>query len=71
MQKLNSLQASLEPAIQRYDLAKLKLSHINANVRENRLESRVAQHNLVVSQRAMAARLVSLYTSPTRPRRSR
>jgi peptidoglycan DL-endopeptidase CwlO len=63
LQKLNSLQASLEPAIQRYDLAKLKLSHINANVRENRLESRVAQHNLLVSQRAMAARLVSLYTT--------
>ena len=61
--KLNSLEASLEPAIQRYDLAKLKLAHIQRDVRENRKEGRVAQHNLVASQRAMAQRLVSLYKS--------
>ena len=61
--KLNSLEASLEPAIQRYDLAKLKLAHIQRDVHENRKEGRVAQHNLVASQRAMAQRLVSLYKS--------
>jgi cell wall-associated NlpC family hydrolase len=59
--KLNGLEASLEPAIQRYDLAKLKLAHIQQNVRENRKEGAVARHNLAASQRAMAERLVSLY----------
>ena len=61
--RLNGLEASLEPAIQRYDLAKLKLAHIQRDVRENRKEGHVAQHNLVASQRAMAQRLVSLYKS--------
>ena len=61
--KLSALQRSLEPAIQRYDLAKLKLAHIQRDVRENRYEGRVARHNLAASQRAMAQRLVSLYKS--------
>jgi cell wall-associated NlpC family hydrolase len=59
--KLNQLEASLEPAIQRYDNAKLKLARVQQNLRENRMEGTVARHNLAASQRAMAARLVSLY----------
>jgi len=54
--KLNGLQAALEPAIQRYDLAKLRLARVQQNLRENRMEGNVARHNLQVSQRAMAAR---------------
>jgi peptidoglycan DL-endopeptidase CwlO len=61
--QLNKLQAALEPAIQRYDLAKLKLARVQQNLRENRMEGNVARHNLQVSQRAMAARLVSIYKS--------
>jgi peptidoglycan DL-endopeptidase CwlO len=61
--RLNGLEASLEPAIQRYDLAKLKLARVQQNLRENRMEGTVARHNLEASQRAMAARLVSLYKS--------
>lgn len=57
------MEASLEPAVQRYDLAKLKLAHIQQSVRENQREGTVARHNLLMSQKVMAARLVALYKS--------
>ena len=71
LRELNELDAALEPAIQRYDLATLKLAHIKRDVRENRMEGNVARQNLAASQRAMAARLVALYMSGAEPRRSR
>jgi cell wall-associated NlpC family hydrolase len=64
MGQLQQLQGSLEQTIQQYDSAKLRYAHVQHDLKVNRLEFRVAKRNLQVSQRNIAARLVTLYTSP-------
>ena len=63
MARLNALDVRLEQEVQRYDLAKVKLDSIQRDVRQNRHESSVARRNLKVSERTIAQRLVTLYTS--------
>ena len=63
MAQLDRLDASLEQKVQRYDDAQVKLARIEQNVRENRHEGAVARRNLQLGERAMARRLVALYTS--------
>ena len=63
MGQLGQLSDSLERARSQYDVADAKLSQIQRDVRENRRELRIAQHNLKVGQRTIAQRLVALYTS--------
>ena len=63
MARLDRLNASLEQSVQKYDLAQYKLAQIQSDVRENRREGAVAKENLALSQRAIARRLVALYTS--------
>ena len=57
------LSDSLERARSQYDAATAQLASIQRDLKENRRELRVAQHNLKASQRAISQRLVALYTS--------
>jgi cell wall-associated NlpC family hydrolase len=63
MTEMNQLDASLEQAVERYNLANVKLDRIRKDQRMNAYELRVAQSNLKKSRRAIERRLVSLYTS--------
>jgi len=63
MGQLQQLSDSLEHARAQYDSANAQLAKIQRDLRENRYELRVAKSNLRVSQRAVAKRLVTLYTS--------
>jgi len=63
MGQLQSLSDSLERARSQYDASTAQLQQIQRDLRENKRELRVARHNLRQSQRAISARLVSLYTS--------
>jgi peptidoglycan DL-endopeptidase CwlO len=61
--QIQSLDASLEHAIEAYNLANEKLDAIRADLRENREELTIAQGNLKRAQRALASRVVAIYTS--------
>jgi peptidoglycan DL-endopeptidase CwlO len=61
--EINSLDGSLEKAIEAYDLATQKLHKIDANLQVNLHEFHVAKANLQRSQRVVAQRLVTLYTT--------
>jgi peptidoglycan DL-endopeptidase CwlO len=60
--EIDQLDASLGRANERLNLANLKLDHVQRQIKENRHELRVAQHNLSRSQKTIAQRLVTLYT---------
>ena len=61
--QIQQIDTSLEGAIEAYDLANVRLAKIERDQRENRHELLVARSNLKRSQAALAARLVSAYTS--------
>jgi cell wall-associated NlpC family hydrolase len=61
--QLQQLSDSLERARSQYDAATSKLTRIQSDVRENRRELRIAKKNLKSSERVIATRLVSLYTT--------
>ncbi len=63
MGQLQQLSDSLERARSQYDAATSQLAKIQRDLRENRHELHVAKHNLRSSQRAIAKRLVTLYTT--------
>ena len=63
MGQINSLDASLEHAIEAYNAANDKLAAIRADLAQNRVELQIASGNLKRSQRALAARMVAIYTS--------
>jgi peptidoglycan DL-endopeptidase CwlO len=63
MGKLQQLSDSLEVARSQYLSADRQLARIQHDVRENRYELHVARQNLKQSQRTIAKRLVTLYTS--------
>jgi cell wall-associated NlpC family hydrolase len=63
MGQLAQLSDSLEQARSQYDAATARLAGIQRDLRENRSELHIAKHNLHASQRAIAQRLVALYTS--------
>jgi len=63
MGQLAQLSDSLERARSQYDVANGRLATIQRDLRENRRELRLAKHNLKASQRAIAQRVVALYTS--------
>jgi cell wall-associated NlpC family hydrolase len=60
--EISQLDMELGRANERLNLAKIKLDSVRAEVRENKRELRIAQHNLMRSQNAIAKRLVTLYT---------
>ena len=63
MGRLAQLSDSLERARSQYDASNTRLAQIQRDLRENRRELRLAKHNLKASQKAIAQRVVALYTS--------
>ena len=62
--QVDALNASLGSANERLNLANLRLATVRHDIVENRHALRVARHNLASSQRTIAHRLVTLYTTP-------
>jgi cell wall-associated NlpC family hydrolase len=62
--EIQQIDGSLGRAIEAYNLANVRLAKIERDQRENRHELGIARSNLKRSQAALAARLVSAYTSP-------
>ncbi|HUZ82188.1 MAG TPA: NlpC/P60 family protein [Gaiellaceae bacterium] len=63
MGQLQQLSDSLERARSQYDTATSQLAQIQRDLHENRFELHVAKRNLQESQRTIASRLVTLYTT--------
>jgi len=62
MNEIDGLNASLNRADELVNLANLRLAHVQHDIKENRHELRVAKANLAKSRKAIARRLVTLYT---------
>ena len=63
MGHLQQLSDSLERARSQYDVATLQLAKIQRELKQNRHELHIAKSNLRMSQKRIAQRLVSLYTT--------
>jgi cell wall-associated NlpC family hydrolase len=60
--QIQSLDASMEHAIEAYNLANEHLNAIRRDLEQNRITLRIAQGNLKRAQRALANRAVAIYT---------
>jgi cell wall-associated NlpC family hydrolase len=63
MGQIQSLDGSLEHAIEAYNLANDRLDAIRGDLRRNRVDLTIAEHNLKGAQKALAARVVAIYTA--------
>jgi peptidoglycan DL-endopeptidase CwlO len=63
LNEVNGLDASLGRADELLNLANLRLTQVQRDIKTNRYELRVAKRNLVRSRKTIAKRLVTLYTS--------
>src|SRR6266700_1755695 len=63
LKEVNGLDASLGRADELLNLANLRLTHVQRNIKTNRYELKVAKRNLVRSRQTIAKRLVTLYTT--------
>jgi peptidoglycan DL-endopeptidase CwlO len=63
MAQIQNLDGSLEHAIEAYNLANDKLDAIRGDLKENRVDLTIAERNLKGAQKALAARVVALYTA--------
>ena len=61
--QIQGLDANLERAVDAYNLANEKLGRIEGDLRENKLELRLARRNLQRSQDLLSVRLVQMYTA--------
>jgi cell wall-associated NlpC family hydrolase len=61
--QINQIDHSLEAAVEQYNLANVRLHKIEGDLRENRKQLTLARTNLKISQKSLAKRLVSAYTS--------
>ena len=61
--QIQGLDANLEHAVEAYNLANQKLAQIEGDLRENKLELRLARSNLRHAQATLSARIVDMYTS--------
>ncbi len=61
--QIQGLDANLEHAVEAYNLANVKLGKIEGDLRENKLELRLARSNLRHAQATLSARLVDMYMS--------
>jgi cell wall-associated NlpC family hydrolase len=61
--QIQQLDASLERAVEAYDLANVKLQSIKRDLQSNTRDLHVAKGNLRHAQRILAQRIVDLYTS--------
>jgi peptidoglycan DL-endopeptidase CwlO len=64
--QIQSLDASLEHAIEAYNAANEKLKAIRADLVQNRIELKIASGNLERAQHALASRMVAIYTTGER-----
>jgi peptidoglycan DL-endopeptidase CwlO len=63
MSQIQGLDANLERAVDSYNSANEKLAGIESDLRENKLELKLAQSNLRHARKMLDANLVALYTS--------
>jgi cell wall-associated NlpC family hydrolase len=63
LNQIQSLDSSLERAIEAYDLANVKLAHIKHDLSENTHSLTIAKRSLKHAQRELELRLVDMYTS--------
>jgi len=63
--EINGLNASLSRADELLNLANMKLTHVQRDIKENKRELGIAKLNLAKSRRTIARRLVTLYTNTT------
>ena len=61
--QIQGLDASLERAVDAYNLANVKLDRIEQEQRQNKLELRLARTNLQQARSTLSSHLVALYTS--------
>jgi peptidoglycan DL-endopeptidase CwlO len=61
--QVNQIDQSLGAAVEQYNLANVRLHKIEGDLRENKKQLALARTNLKLSQKALAARLVTAYTS--------
>ena len=63
MGQVQQLDSSLERAVEAYNFATTKLERVRAHLKQNHAQLRVAKQSLRRAQAALAARVVSVYTS--------
>ena len=63
MGQVQQLDSSLERAVEAYNFATTKLERVRADLKQNHAQLRVAKQSLRRAQAALAARVVSVYTS--------
>jgi peptidoglycan DL-endopeptidase CwlO len=63
MAQIQALDGSLEHAVDAYNLANERLDAIRGDLKENRVNLRIAAENLRTAQKVLAARMVALYTT--------
>ena len=63
MGQVQQLDSSLERAVAAYDDATVKLAHVRADLKQNHAQLKLAKQSLHRAQKALAARVVQLYTS--------
>jgi peptidoglycan hydrolase CwlO-like protein len=63
LSQINRIDESLGAAVEQYNLANVRLHKIEGDLRENKKQLALARANLKISQKSLAARLVTAYTS--------
>jgi peptidoglycan DL-endopeptidase CwlO len=61
--QIDQIDHSLDAAVEQYNLANVRLQKIEGDMRENKKQLALARANLKVSQKSLAKRLVTAYTS--------
>jgi peptidoglycan DL-endopeptidase CwlO len=61
--EIHQLDVQLEKSAEAYNLANIKLAHIQSLIKTNRFELHVARHNYTRAEQLLAARLRAIYTS--------
>jgi cell wall-associated NlpC family hydrolase len=61
--QIDQIDHSLDAAVEQYNLANVRLHKIEGDMRENKKQLALARANLNVSQKSLAKRLVTAYTS--------
>ena len=63
LSQIQQIDQSLGTAVEQYNFANVKLHKIEGDMRENKKQLTLARANLKISQKSLAARLVTTYTS--------
>jgi cell wall-associated NlpC family hydrolase len=61
--QIDQIDRSLDVAVEQYNLANVRLQKIETDMRENKKQLTLARANLKISQKSLARRLVTAYTS--------